>query len=307
MYHRLAIIIPAYKAEFFSLALDSLAAQTCKEFTLYIGDDCSPYDLGTIVNQYKDKMSIVYHRFDSNLGGKDLVSHWERCISLSEEEDFIWLFSDDDIMSPSCVECFYKTLESTNAFYDVYHFDFNIINEFGIQTCTFSNYPQVLSSYDFYQGRHEGRLRSFVIENIFSRKVYVRNKGFVNFDLAWGSDTASWCLFSKDTGIYVIHDATVSWRKSKVNISPNKSSNMSERKIMAVCKFLEWSYNFYRDEHPEIFEINRKMFISRMHMFQKYISFRVFHEAFKYFFLSHGHKNERIKTYIAIRVGLIKR
>ena len=51
---RLAIIIPAYKATFLSAALDSISAQTCKDFTLYVGDDCSPEPIGNIVEQYRD-------------------------------------------------------------------------------------------------------------------------------------------------------------------------------------------------------------------------------------------------------------
>lgn len=70
----LAIIIPAYKSKFLSEALDSIAAQTCKNFTLYIGDDCSPNNIKEIVEQYNDKINIVYQRFNSNLGSKDLVA-----------------------------------------------------------------------------------------------------------------------------------------------------------------------------------------------------------------------------------------
>ena len=74
MKKKLAIVIPAYKATFLRAALDSIAAQTCQDFTLYIGDDCSPYQLGAIVDEYRDKIDLFYERFDTNLGGKDLVA-----------------------------------------------------------------------------------------------------------------------------------------------------------------------------------------------------------------------------------------
>ena len=86
MTHRLAIIIPAYKATFLPAALDSIAAQTCKDFTLYVGDDCSPEPIGSVVEQYRDNIELVYQRFDANVGGKDLVAQWERCIAMSREE-----------------------------------------------------------------------------------------------------------------------------------------------------------------------------------------------------------------------------
>ena len=75
---QLAIIIPAYKATFLTAALDSIAAQTCKDFTLYVGDDCSPEPIGNIVEQYRDKIDLVYQRFETNLGGKDDL-HVEKC------------------------------------------------------------------------------------------------------------------------------------------------------------------------------------------------------------------------------------
>lgn len=94
----MAIVIPAYKGRFLKKTLDSIAVQAHKdEFVLYIGDDASPERLDKIVESYQNKVNLVYHRFSENMGGKDLVAHWERCIQLSAEP-FIWLFSDDDLM-----------------------------------------------------------------------------------------------------------------------------------------------------------------------------------------------------------------
>ena len=52
--NKLAIVIPAYKSTFLAAALDSIAAQTCQDFTLYIGDDCSPNNLEEIVGRYRE-------------------------------------------------------------------------------------------------------------------------------------------------------------------------------------------------------------------------------------------------------------
>ena len=51
---KLAIIIPAYKPRFLQETLDSIAKQNNHEFTVYIGDDASPYPLETIVDRYKN-------------------------------------------------------------------------------------------------------------------------------------------------------------------------------------------------------------------------------------------------------------
>ena len=83
---------------------------------MYIGDDCSPGNLYSIVEKYENRIPIVYKHFDENLGGKDLVAQWERCIDLVGDEEWIWLFSDDDIMDPTCVENFYRYIASVSRF-----------------------------------------------------------------------------------------------------------------------------------------------------------------------------------------------
>ena len=54
----LAIVIPAYKSTFLPAALDLVAAQTCKDFTLCIGGDCSSDNIGKIIDRYRDKITL---------------------------------------------------------------------------------------------------------------------------------------------------------------------------------------------------------------------------------------------------------
>ena len=297
--NRLAIIIPAYKATFLPAALDSIAAQTCKDFTLYIGDDCSPEPIGDIVEQYRDMIEMVYQRFDSNLGGKDLVAQWERCIAMSKNEPYIWLFSDDDVMDPDCVEQLLKTIDATQGTYDLYHFDVKEINEEGIVTKALQEYPQVLSAYDYYRGKTKGHYRSYVVENVFSRKIYEQSAGFKNFNLAWGSDVATWCIFCGNKGMYKIPDAHVRWRRSTQNITPNKSRQIAERKLKAETEFLKWSYVFFYKK-SDIWHVNKNRFIKSMRLYKNCVSSNCYYQAFADFFNAHQHKNEMFKVRLFI-------
>lgn len=283
MTNQLAIVIPAYKATFLSVALESIAAQTCKDFTLYIGDDSSPNQLEDIVNQYKNKVNLVYKRFESNLGGTDLVAQWERCIAMTQGEPYIWLFSDDDVMEPRCVEVFYKHLELTEEKYDLYHFNVRIINDKGEVTRTHQSYPQALQNFEYYKGKMKAKYVSLVVENIFSRSVYERHGGFKNFDLAWGSDTATWVLFSERTGFYTMDGAYVQWRSSDENITPNNSSSIVVRKVNALLDFFEWSYHYYSQRGHDCRLVNVRAFINRMSKFCNYITDAQFKETTKKF------------------------
>ena len=287
--HRLAIIIPAYKATFLPAALDSIAIQTCKDFTLYIGDDCSPEPIGNIVEQYRDKIELVYQRFDTNLGGKDLVAQWERCIAMSQDEPYIWLFSDDDVMEANCVEELFRQIENTKGVYNLYHFNVDVIDERGAFKCRQQDYPAVLSAYRFYRGKNSMRLSAFVVENVFSRKVYERFGGFMKYDLAWGSDIATWIVFCGEKGMCTVPHARIKWRQSSQNISPNYSRQIAERKLRADQNLLNWAYQYFGME-PDIYNVNRAIFICKIHQYKKHVSKACLKEAFTSFFEVHGRK-----------------
>lgn len=291
MTHRLAIIIPAYKATFLPAALDSIAAQTCKDFTLYVGDDCSPEPISEIVEQYRDKIDMVYQRFDTNLGGKDLVAQWERCIAMSKDEPYIWLFSDDDVMEPNCVEALLRQVDETNGFYDVYHFNVDIINERGAFETKKQDYPAELSAYRLYCGKNSMRLSAFVVENVFSRKVYERFGGFMKYDLAWGSDVASWIVFSDRKGISTVSGARVRWRRSSQNITPDYSRQIAERKLRAELAFLNWAFRYFAKK-PDIYTTNRAFFILLIHRNRRFVNKESIKKAFTSFFAVHGRKGD---------------
>ena len=291
MIHRLAIIIPAYKATFLPAALDSIAMQTCKDFTLYVGDDCSPEPIGSIVEQYRDKIDLVYQRFDTNLGSKDLVAQWERCIAMSRDEPYIWLFSDDDVMEPNCVEELFRQIENTKGVYNLYHFNVDVIDERGAFKYRQQDYPAVLSAYRFYRGKNSMRLSAFVVENVFSRKVYERFGGFMKYDLAWGSDIATWIVFCGEKGICTVPHARIKWRQSSQNISPNYSRQIAERKVRADQNLLNWAYQYFGME-PDIYTVNRAIFICKIHQYKKHVSKACLKEAFTSFFEVHGRKGD---------------
>ena len=305
MTHLLAIIIPAYKATFLTAALDSIAMQTCKDFTLYVGDDCSPEPISDIVEQYRDKIELVYQRFETNLGGKDLVAQWERCIAMSQGEPYIWLFSDDDVMEPDCVEKLLRQIEMTEGAYDLYHFDVHEINEEGKITNQLPAYPDVLKAYDYYKGKCSGRFRSYVVENVFSRRAYKQAGGFKNFDLAWGSDVATWCIFCGSKGMNKIPNAHVLWRRSSQNITPDKSRQTAERKLMAECDFMTWAYAYFK-EKSDILPVNEALFISKMMQYRKRVGWKCFQTAFATFFRVHVHRKNKLLLWLFLNLTPIK-
>jgi glycosyltransferase involved in cell wall biosynthesis len=238
--HKLAIIIPVYKADFFREALTSIATQTSMDFHLYIGNDNSPDNIDDIVNEFKDKIDITYVKFEENIGGKDLVAQWERCIELSKNEEWIWLFSDDDVMAPNCVEEFCNNLNSSEPTL-LYHFNVSVINSKGDVIEPEKPFPGKVTAYDFLMGKISGNIKSYVVEYIFSRKSYKEFKGFPKFDLAWNSDDAMWFQLAWNSEIRTLIEGKVFWRASGINISRNqKNREIAKRKLKADLAYLKW-------------------------------------------------------------------
>lgn len=158
MEEKIAIVIPAYKCRFLRQTLDSIVVQTCRSFTVYIGDDASPQNLKEIVSDYADKMNIVYRRFDTNLGGVDLPGHWDRCIALAKEP-VVWFFSDDDLMPQDGVERIIKALECYGTRHGMFRFPLAVIDENGKiihKNPSLQEYP--VSGYQFLLDKLEGRI-----------------------------------------------------------------------------------------------------------------------------------------------------
>lgn len=241
----LAIVIPAYKLEFLEQAIDSIISQTNNRYRLYIFNDDSPFDLDSIINKYTDNHNVLYHKFDANLGKKDLIKHWNRCIDFCKEE-WVWLFSDDDYAAKNCVEEFYTTLSFTDDKLDLYKFQSEMIDSQGVKISTRNkDIINIETNLEFLIQRLKMRRLSFVTEYVFRRKKFKQVGEFVNFPKAWCSDDATWIKISEESGIYSIKKASVYWRKSDQNISA-VIDNTGLELFSATLKYIFWlRENYY--------------------------------------------------------------
>ena len=238
----LAIVIPAYRSRFLRETLDSLVAQTCRDFTVYVGDDASRDPIGAVVGEYADRLDVVYQRFDTNLGSTDLVGQWERCVALTRGERWLWLFSDDDVMEPECVARFYAAATAAPE-QGLFHFQTTVIEAHGGPTETRqflkADFPPHLVPVEFLLRRLRYEVSSFVVEYVFRRDLLEATGGFVRYDLAWSSDDATWYRMAvAGGGIASIEGARVRWRKSDSNITPARDHDTSLRKLRATIDFL---------------------------------------------------------------------
>jgi GT2 family glycosyltransferase len=234
----LAIVIPAYKPDFFRATLDSLAAQSDRRFRVYVGDDAGPPQIEEIVSSYEvSGIDLVYHRFEDNLGGRSLTAHWNRCVRLSTEP-WVWLFADYDVMEPDCVACFHREAALAGE-RDLIRFDTTVIGAQGEVLAENPSHPAFESGVDFVFDRLQGRRNSYVVEYVFPRESFERAGGFPDYPVAWCADDAAWYLFSQGGRIHTLPGAKVRWRASGRNITDAKRRNQHE-KLIAGARFLEF-------------------------------------------------------------------
>jgi hypothetical protein len=242
----LAIVIPAYKPDFFRAALESVASQTDGRFRVYVGDDAAPAEIGRIASEVEASMAargieLVYRRFDENLGRRSLTAHWNRCIALSTEP-WVWLFSDDDLMAPDCVASFHEALE-TGETAAVMRFDTDVIDARGNALAVNPPHPTRESGTDFLHARLVGERNSYVVEYVFLRDAFERMGGFPDYPVAWCADDVAWYEMSRGSEIRALPRGRVRWRASGLNITDAKRSNQ-RAKLEAGARFLR----FVRDE-----------------------------------------------------------
>lgn len=229
---KIGIVIPYYKREFFNKALESLASQTSRDFRVYIGDDASPEDPETILREYRDKLDLVYHRFNNNLGAVSLTKQWERCIAMTGGEEWIMVLGDDDILSSGVIASFYDHLATFSGKANVVRFATKIINEMGEPVSEIFQHPKWESPEEAFLRRYYGQTRSSLSEYVFLKEKFNKYK-FADYKLAWHSDDRAWLEFSEEKLIYSINDALVFFRHSPLNVT-GREDNLVQKKIAST-------------------------------------------------------------------------
>lgn len=232
--NKLAIVIPYYNYRFFEKTLAALDKQNNSHFNLYIGNDASQNNPEHLINSFKNLPLKKYQYFPENLGGISLIKQWERCIALTEDEEWIVLLGDDDIISENYVASFHEHIsEVIQEGIEVIRYASRYIDEEDRIKWDTELYRQPLieKATDSFYKNHCNLSRSSLSEHVFSRKSY-EQYGFYEYPLAWHSDDRAWLEFTNFGELYSINTASVGVRISSSSISgtlAHKNTKMTAR------------------------------------------------------------------------------
>lgn len=109
------ITIPCYNSkEVLREALVSLTAQTKKMFTVTVVDDCSTEDIKSVVDEFKNKLHIVYLSTLVN-SGPGAARNVGIEYAIKKNYDYIIFLDADDILNPRAVEVLHSESLKNNA------------------------------------------------------------------------------------------------------------------------------------------------------------------------------------------------
>lgn len=225
-----SIAIPAYKAKYLAAAIRSALNQTYKNIELIIVDDCSPENLNEIVNSFNDDR-IRFYKNDYNIGSRNPVYNWNKCLSYVRGE-FFCLLCDDDAYDESFVQNI-LLLKGKYRFVNVFRSRVRIINEDGETSSFYPSSPEYETCLDYmWHKLYNYRLQT-ISEFVFETKHIIDLGGFVPLPMAWGSDLLSVLNFSLQRGIVTSPYILVNFRMSGSNISSQHRKFVREK--MAAC------------------------------------------------------------------------
>lgn len=192
------VIIPAYNCRStLGRTLASLVAQTDANFEVIIVDDCSTEDIKPIIDDYANKLNIIYIRNEQNLGcgmtrqvGIDNATH-----------KFITFLDSDDMFMPYTVETFNSIIE-TNP-------DTEYLHSYFYEQVIIDRNPALFLWKDNYTACH-GKL--YNIDLI--KKYNIRNSP----EVKWADDSFFNSMCSELMSMSTINIPTVLWVNNKNSI-----------------------------------------------------------------------------------------
>ncbi|MDM8155836.1 glycosyltransferase family 2 protein, partial [Bacteroides gallinaceum] len=238
---KFSVTIPAYKAKFLKECIESVLAQTYKDFELIIVNDASPEDLTSIVQSFDDPR-IRYYINETNCGALNVVDNWNKCLSYATGE-YIICMGDDDKLKPNCLQIYNALIEKYPDL-DVYHGWTEIINEKSETIDIQSPRPEYEGVYSLIWNRWTCRKRQFIGDFLFRTNALKANGGYYKLPLAWSSDDISAVIMAKK-GIANTQDLCFEYRVNSQTIS---STGNVEIKVESIVKERRWYKKFIEND-----------------------------------------------------------
>jgi glycosyltransferase involved in cell wall biosynthesis len=233
-----SVCIPTFnRADFLSDAIDSILAQTFRDFELVVSDNASTDETPEVLGRYRDPR-LRLHRNDSNLG---LVGNFNRCLQLARAP-YLVLCCADDYWAPRLLEQEVLLFEQ--------HSDLSYLHVGSLVVDANKSPigPNVLDLRPVTPGREY--FRRFLLEDLngtnFSSVLYRRDRlleiGGFDARLPHTQDLAVWARLALRGDVGYVAQPLVFFRKHRENyhVRWNWEAYFRERFVLIEMMFTEW-------------------------------------------------------------------
>ena len=236
-------LLPAYNTRYLEKMLVSITNQTYTDFKVIISDDCSPEPVYDVCKRFLQDTRFSYRRNEQNIGGGNLVKHWNMLVEMCET-DYCIMSSDDDVYSPTFLE---EINNLTEKYPDVclLRGKAQRINTNGEITAIDAYAPEFENQVDALYGFFNLRRIHCLANLVFKTSILKQKGSFDNFPLAWGSDETAYMKMSTH-GICNTSSVAFSFRISDINISGRASSKQLALRAQARIENLGFFEKFMR-------------------------------------------------------------
>lgn len=235
-------VLPAYKGKFLNEMLQSIESQTYKNFKVLISDDDSPDDISSICKPYLRDQRFEYRRNEKNMGGTNLINHWNLLVHMCDTE-YLIMASDDDVYDSHFLEII-DCLTNKYPNVDILRARARRVNVDCNNICKDACYEEHVTQIEYIAQRYYTNSVQCISNYVFKTKVLKNKGGFINFPLAWYSDVATTVMMAEH-GLVNTRDLLFSFRISSENISTVKQQSpaVHKKKLEAALMFDQWLVN----------------------------------------------------------------
>lgn len=248
-------LLPAYKRDYLTDAIESILNQSYDKFKLIILNDDSPYDLESIVQRFeKDPRVSCYHN-ERNIGGKSLVKCWNKLLSFAKSE-FIILASDDDIYESNFLEEI-NTIIEKHPKAGLIRGKARSIDANGNTILEDVANEEFRSSHQFVKDLFSENYVSCISNYVYRTSLLKEIGGFVDFPKAWFSDDATNVKMSRN-GCCSTEKIVFNFRMSGKNISSQWGDPEDcAEKMRATYMFYKWMGKWVQQQLWENSELKK--------------------------------------------------
>ena len=257
---KFSIAIPAFKAKYLKECIDSILAQTYKDFELIIVNDASPENIDSVVKPYLSQAKIRYYKNEKNFGSVNVVGNWNKCLSFASGEYFL-LMGDDDKLCSNCLEEYAKLIDAFPQC-KVYHTRTWQINPQSEIIGITGPRPVWESVYDNIYERIKLHRAQYISDYLYETQHLKSDGGFYKLPMAWGSDDISAYRAAAVAGVAHSEKPLFCYRVHPTSLT---SSGNIKIKMDAIQGEMEWLNNFMMKATP-IEETDKKSRLSYLNM-----------------------------------------